>query len=128
MPRGDATRGAGLSTYYEPRLLSSRFFFSPQGSPSTPPPRALSSPLLLLLLLLLPPLYPFPAPVLPCPTRNPIDSSFTPRPITYRISLSFSSSLCSFSCLLLYSLVFELVFIPKHLECVYSHIKIYTYT
>lgn len=29
MPRGDATRGAGLSTYYEPRLLSSRFFFSP---------------------------------------------------------------------------------------------------
>lgn len=43
------------------------------------------------------------------------------------LSFSLSSSLCSFSCLLLYSLVFELVFIPKHLECVYSHIKIYTY-
>lgn len=57
MPRGDATRGAGLSTYYEPRLLSSRFFFSPRGSPSTtttpPPPPPLSFLLLLSLLLLL---------------------------------------------------------------------------
>lgn len=43
MPRGDTTRGAGLSTYYEPRLLSSFLLFY-RGSPSTPPPLSFSCP------------------------------------------------------------------------------------
>lgn len=97
MPRGDATRGAGLSTYYEPRLLSSRFFFSPRVSPPDAARRCLSPfrPLCV-------PYLPFPSP--PGSYHDPTESPFSPRYFTAPRTLLR----------VLYLLVFSgLVFIPN---------------
>lgn len=93
MPRGDATRGAGLSTYYEPRLLSSRFFFSPRVSPPTRhPPRSLSPfrPFCVFY-------HPLAPPPPPPPPHDPTESPFSPR---YFTRSPFSSAYTLSSCLL----------------------------
>lgn len=105
MPRGDATRGAGLSTYYEPRLLSSRFFFSPRVSP----PAVVFlpfAPFLRVPSLPLPFRSPSPSHSVPSPT-DPTESPFGPRYFTAaRPALSLLR--------VLYLLVFSgLVFIPN---------------
>lgn len=96
MPRGDATRGAGLSTYYEPRLLSSRFFFSPRVSPPDAVRRCLSP--------FRPLCIPSPLVFPPSLSRPPTESPFSPRYFTAPRSLLR----------VLYLLVFSgLVFIPN---------------
>lgn len=119
MPRGDATRGAGLSTYYEPRLLSSRFFFSPRVSPPTTPSAVVFLPSVPFCVFYHP-LAPPPPP--PPPHHDPTESPFSPRYFTAPRS----------PLRILYLLVFSgLVFIPntasrmrnvRPCTCTYIHV------
>jgi len=106
MPRGDATRGAGLSTYYEPRLLRVSSFprgFHPRRHPPLSSPfRPLWVPLLLSVL-----------PLSPCSFHDPTESPFNPRYFT-----SPRSPRCVY---FIFLSSWDLsLFRTRHLECVLS--------